>query len=248
MVEQSMSPSGQYDPEDLKSDRYDLISQELEQHIATHPDGDACLALLYELYDFRLGDSLFTESKPSENAIKSRKGVQQRMENAKAWYLSKASEVWKRRQCKSYTELSKALWWEVQDGDARHHIRSEERIRRYLNEATKSWYLDIARGLLKAEPQLNEQELTEMLMEKARKDDVVYQLSRKSSVFRYLRSARLEFWYLREAEKLLKEDENIGRHDLADRVMGKAVQEAPEYFCPQEWVFKYLKDAELGVS
>jgi len=129
---------------------------------------------------------------------------------------------------------------------SRCHIKGEERIRRYLNEAAKSWYLDHARELVKTDPELSAEQLIKILMEKARESDVVYQLSRKSSVSYYLNSA--EFWYVREAVILLSEDPTISRYDLAFRAMDKAVQEAPEYFCPREWVFKYLKDAELGVS
>ncbi len=102
-----------YDPEDPNPERCDLISHDLEEYIARHPEGAACLEQLYELYDFWVGEALYKESLPSENASKSRKGGQRRGKEARAWYLSKAPEVQRMKQCTSYSQLSKALWWKA---------------------------------------------------------------------------------------------------------------------------------------
>jgi hypothetical protein len=229
-------------------DRYDLISDDLEEHILKHPEGAYCMRLLYGLYDQWTGHTLLEESLPVERALKSREGSREQADKAAAWYLANAVRVQKDSRAASYTKLSVHLRFAVQqDPSARIHLRSEERIRRYLNDAARRWYVEEACNLLKMDPDLNTDELKSRLIDQVRETRTVFFLSRETDIAKYL-SNSVELWYVRRGVRAALEDPRISRNVLADRLMGDAVREAEQYFRPRETVLDYLENADLGVS
>jgi hypothetical protein len=229
-------------------DRYDLISDDLEEHILKHPQGAACLQLLYELFDNWTGLTLFEESLRTRGGLKSRKGGRERADKAIGWYLANALRVQKASGSTSYSQLSVPLALAAQaDPSARKHVKSDETIRGYLNNAAREWYAGEARHLAKSDPELSTDQVVLTLIDRARVSGTVFFLSRKSDVAQYL-SDSYELWYVRRGAKAVLEDPSITRKALADRLRGEAVREAEQYFRPLETVLGYLEDAELGVS
>lgn len=196
MVEQSVSPSGQYDPDDPNPDRYDLISQELEQHIAAHPDGDACLQLLYKLYDQWTGHLLDQTHTKTQHA---RLGVEKhepRRQAALDWYLAEGKKLLKKKAYRSYNELSIKLHMNAgSDPKGRRHLRSSSRIADRLRAAARTWYLTKAEQIVKEDPHISGDALVDTLKGMAREESRVFSLSRKGDIKRYLR-APLELWRL----------------------------------------------------
>jgi len=229
-------------------DRYDLISDDLEEHILKHPEGAACLQLLYQLFDRWTGDTLYQESRRTEGGLKTSKGPREWAEKAVAWYLANATRVQKEYGCRSYKRLSVQLHLAAQhDPLAREHLRSEETVRGCLNDAARQWYLQGARELFKTDPELSPDEMASTMIERAKASGTVFFLSRKSDVAKHLRQS-CELWYARRGIKAVAQDPSILRNVLAERLRGEAVREAEQYFRPLETVLGYLEDAELGVS
>jgi hypothetical protein len=229
-------------------DQYDLISEDLEQHILKHAEGAACLALLYELYDCWTGHTLFEETRRAEAGRKSRQRIQDAADAAATWYLNKATELIKKKRCASYTELSVQLCLAAQtDPSARSFLRSDETIRRYLNEAARLWYPQQALTLLKRDPEMEAERLVTALIEDTRGSNSVFALSRPTDVAKYIGESS-ELWYVRKGLRAIKADPSTSRIQLAEQLRGEAVREAEEHFRPLELVTAYLENAGLGAS
>ena len=201
MVEQSMSPSGGNDPEDLNRDRYDLISDDLERYILAYPgdqgEGEAVLRLLYELYDKWTGYVAYHLGKKTDYAKKGARLSKLRKAEALEWYLTKGEKLRRKYNFNSYTKLSVALETSTTGSpDGQRHAKSAATIADYLSDAAREWYVDKAEDLVLKDPHASIDEIVNRLKEMAQQEKLIFCLSRKCDIKRYIDKPRLELWRL----------------------------------------------------
>ncbi len=196
MVEQSMSPSGGYDPEDLSRDRYDLISDDLERHILEHPgrEGLACLQLLYKLYDQWTGYLLYEAHNKARHGTKGAETNERRKRAALKWYLAEGEEILKKRTYRSYVELSVKLHMNaLNNKKGRPHLKASSTIADVLRDAAKTWYSTKAKQIVRQDPRISVDALVDTLKVMAEQESRVFSLSRKCDIKIYLNNP-LELW------------------------------------------------------
>ena len=200
-IQDGLSSSGGYDPEDLKSDRYDLISSDLERYILAYPgdqdEGEAVLRLLYELNDKWTGYVAYHLGKKTDYAKKGARPSKLRKAEALEWYLTKGEKLRRRYNFNSYTKLSVALETSTTGSpDGQRHAKSAATIADYLLDAAREWYVDKAEDLVLEDPHASIDEIVNRLKEMAQQEMPIFCLSRKCDIKTYIDRPPLELWRL----------------------------------------------------
>ena len=190
-------PDSGYDPSDPNPERYDLISGDLERYILAYPgdqgEGEACLRLLYELYDF-LSSYL---GKKTDDAKEGARLYKLRSAEALEWYLTEGEKLRRKHKLRSYTRLSVALETSTTgDPDGRRHAKAAATIADYLLDAAREWYVDKAEDLVLEDPHASIDEIVNRLKEMAQQKKPIFCLSRKCDIKTYIDKPPLELWRL----------------------------------------------------
>ena len=226
-------------------DQYDLISCDLEEHILRHPEGRQCLEMLYSLYDTCVAYECMEDERRSAGGTKRSGYDQEYKDAARDWYLDNAQSVRRQNRSKSYKQLANALLGRVLNQPDRTLRRSAETIRRYLNQSAQDWFIRHACELAIQNPRIETDGLIDLVIEVVQSQKVIFSISRRVDVTRYLRESRA-VWYVRQGALLVKDQPEISRSALVDAVLAKTASEREEYFGPRDQVLETLQRFDLG--